>query len=197
MSKYLKTLAVVASLAAASAAHAVVAPSFTVYTDQASWEAAVAGMKIGVEDFNDSTIVPGLSINGAFANPVISGGVLNDFATPLDYTDYVFAKPIFAFGGNWNLGPQAAGSGLDLYVGNTFVGSIDSSYGGGFFGFVSTGPLRAAVSVVMGTQNDIGEHYTVDNVRFAAPVPEPETYAMFVAGLGVLGAIARRRKQQN
>lgn len=29
----------------------------------------------------------------------------------------------------------------------------------------------------------------------AAPVPEPETYAMLLAGLGVMGAIARRRKQ--
>lgn len=28
-----------------------------------------------------------------------------------------------------------------------------------------------------------------------APVPEPETYAMFLAGLGVIGAVARRRKQ--
>lgn len=28
----------------------------------------------------------------------------------------------------------------------------------------------------------------------AAPVPEPETYAMLLAGLGVMGAIARRRK---
>lgn len=28
-----------------------------------------------------------------------------------------------------------------------------------------------------------------------SPVPEPESYAMFLAGLGILGAIARRRKQ--
>ncbi len=27
-----------------------------------------------------------------------------------------------------------------------------------------------------------------------APVPEPETYAMFIAGLGVIGGIARRRR---
>ncbi|MBK9347843.1 MAG: PEP-CTERM sorting domain-containing protein [Burkholderiales bacterium] len=27
-----------------------------------------------------------------------------------------------------------------------------------------------------------------------APVPEPETYAMLLAGLGVMGAVARRRK---
>jgi hypothetical protein len=28
----------------------------------------------------------------------------------------------------------------------------------------------------------------------AAPVPEPETYGMMLAGLGVLGFLARRRK---
>lgn len=32
-------------------------------------------------------------------------------------------------------------------------------------------------------------------VSLAAPVPEPETYGMMLAGLGVLGFLARRRKQ--
>jgi hypothetical protein len=27
-----------------------------------------------------------------------------------------------------------------------------------------------------------------------APIPEPETYAMLMAGLGLLGAVARRKK---
>lgn len=31
-------------------------------------------------------------------------------------------------------------------------------------------------------------------VSFAAPVPEPESYVMFLAGLGLLGTMARRRK---
>lgn len=31
----------------------------------------------------------------------------------------------------------------------------------------------------------------------AQPVPEPETYAMLLAGLGVIGVIARRRKQHS
>lgn len=43
----------------------------------------------------------------------------------------------------------------------------------------------------------------IDNIRLEggnplniAPVPEPETYAMFLAGLGLMGGIARRRKRQ-
>ena len=33
--------------------------------------------------------------------------------------------------------------------------------------------------------------------KFAAPIPEPGTYAMFAAGLGVVGAVVRRRKQKD
>ena len=36
---------------------------------------------------------------------------------------------------------------------------------------------------------DIG----LDNVSVTA-VPEPETYALFIAGLGLMGFVARRRK---
>jgi len=35
-----------------------------------------------------------------------------------------------------------------------------------------------------------------NGVAAVAAVPEPETYAMMLAGLGLLGYMARRRKQQ-
>ncbi len=38
------------------------------------------------------------------------------------------------------------------------------------------------------------EGWKVNAVAVTAPVPEPETYAMMLAGLGMLGAVARRRK---
>ena len=42
------------------------------------------------------------------------------------------------------------------------------------------------------------KNFSVDNVSLlaTAPVPEPETYAMLLAGLGVVGFIARRRRPQ-
>ncbi|MDP2706329.1 MAG: PEPxxWA-CTERM sorting domain-containing protein [Burkholderiales bacterium] len=30
-----------------------------------------------------------------------------------------------------------------------------------------------------------------------APIPEPQTYAMMLAGLGLMGFVARRRKQEH
>lgn len=35
----------------------------------------------------------------------------------------------------------------------------------------------------------------ITNLANLAPVPEPESYAMLLAGLGVMGAVARRRRQ--
>ncbi|MEN9868241.1 MAG: hypothetical protein RL748_3831 [Pseudomonadota bacterium] len=44
--------------------------------------------------------------------------------------------------------------------------------------------------------NGAGTHFALDNLTVnAAPVPEPETYAMMLAGLVALSAVARRRKQ--
>lgn len=36
---------------------------------------------------------------------------------------------------------------------------------------------------------------SLDNASLTAAVPEPETYAMLMAGLGIMGAVARKRKQ--
>jgi hypothetical protein len=36
----------------------------------------------------------------------------------------------------------------------------------------------------------------VDSASPVSPVPEPETYAMLLAGFGLMAGIARRRKKQ-
>jgi hypothetical protein len=47
-----------------------------------------------------------------------------------------------------------------------------------------------------GNQSLADESWAMDNLRVTiTPVPEPQTYALLVAGLGMLGAVSRRRRR--
>lgn len=67
----------------------------------------------------------------------------------------------------------------------------------------TTHTLTFTTGAVTGTQvltfsSVLGDSYSgavLDNVALTAAVPEPETYAMLLAGLGLVGYAARRRKQ--
>ena len=59
------------------------------------------------------------------------------------------------------------------------AGSITLDASGGFAAAISAQP-----------QNELAFSF------FANPVPEPETYAMLLSGLGVVGWVARRRRQR-
>lgn len=54
------------------------------------------------------------------------------------------------------------------------------------FGYVSDVANIARVSIS-------GDGVVLDNLTFTAAVPEPESYAMLLAGLGLMGVVARRR----
>jgi hypothetical protein len=79
------------------------------------------------------------------------------------------------------------------YDGTILVDSIalNSSRSNIYFYVVGTG----LDTLTLYERNDPG-YIGLDNVGVSAAVPEPETYAMLLAGLGLLGYVARRRKQK-
>ncbi|MBP0132876.1 MAG: PEP-CTERM sorting domain-containing protein [Nitrosospira sp.] len=77
----------------------------------------------------------------------------------------------------------------------------------GFYQFVETVALGSSGFQFFGYEASAGEYFTkfhfygdyaigVTDLQLGSvgAVPEPETYAMFMAGLGLMGFIARRRK---
>lgn len=171
--------------------------SYITFSDRAAWEAAVNG-SFSEETFSSASTT-GFSIEevGSGHSSGISDGVYHDRSV-LDttYTNYHFDTLITAFGANWDLVPGGAGQGLQLFAGGELVTpQIANTYTGGFFGLVSTTAFNL-VSVHSGSFNGLAETHNVDNVVFTSAVPEPASTALMLAGLGLMGAVVRRRRAQ-
>ncbi len=186
--------ALVTAVVVSSTAHA----SFITFTDRAAWETAVAG-SFSEESFSSATPT-GFTITPIGHTTSISGGVFHDRTVrDTSFTNYVFGSQITAFGANWDLGPGGAGQGLQLFAdGQLVTPQIANTYTGEFFGLVSTTAF-SLVSVHSGSFPGLAETHNVDNVVFhnVSAVPEPESYALMLAGLGLIGAVARRRKTKH
>ncbi|MDR3086464.1 MAG: FxDxF family PEP-CTERM protein [Azoarcus sp.] len=71
------------------------------------------------------------------------------------------------------------------------VGTLDSF---GNLGVTGSFVLdSSAYTLVIGGKTSGGNNGYSFSLTAAVPVPEPETYAMLLAGLGIVGAVARRR----
>jgi hypothetical protein len=90
-------------------------------------------------------------------------------------------------------------TGVSLYnaAGNTLVSSGKSLQSGNIDVWtISSNNLAAGNYYLQVSGNLVSDQSASFGgaVSLAAPVPEPETYGMMLAGLGVLGYLARRRK---
>jgi hypothetical protein len=114
---------------------------------------------------------------------------------PLNAGDFIFGL------GMWNVGGDDQLSLSFFNANGGLIEQVTSASGIGFFGIINaTGATRAQVDFVQGNgYAPVDDFQTATRPTFEPgpvnPVPEPETYAMLLAGLGLMGFAARRRKQ--
>jgi hypothetical protein len=84
--------------------------------------------------------------------------------------------------------------------GTSFAGNFGLSIDGGAFANLAlvpsfSTPLFGTTFAFKGLGNPENTKFYVNQITVSA-VPEPETYALLIAGLGVMGAVARRRRNR-
>jgi hypothetical protein len=86
----------------------------------------------------------------------------------------LFYGYVFSFAG----APKILGASLD--ASSSYLPAVDFS--------------ADTVTLNIGGGNPSPYEFAKINLTFASPVPEPETYALLLAGLAMVGSVARRRK---
>lgn len=213
-------LAAAALICVAGAANATIT-----FTNSAADPAFAGGSVDQFSDLTINTFLPDLSINRmpgpfrysvgtTFTDPAESGLFVAPVAGTIALSTSWFqdslvfsllSSNVYAFGGNFfrsnPLGEAVGANGganpapnVQITVtdinGLSFTRAVNAS-ATTFSGFLSDVPLRfATVSVAT---PDIVRFITADNVMLA--VPEPGTYVLLLAGLGVVGLLVKRRRQ--
>ena len=136
---------------------------------------------------------------GTTANPFLSTNIAG-----VKITFSNFSNGVVAIGGNFfasNVSGLYTAGGVKL-VATDASGSVTQTISptgataGSFLGFVSDGPITSLAlnSVIVSS----ALWPSADNLvlaNAAAPVPEPQTYALLLGGLGLVGFIAGRRRR--
>ncbi|CDG82103.1 FxDxF family PEP-CTERM protein [Janthinobacterium agaricidamnosum] len=207
-----KTLPLAALLLASSAAHATI----TVFTSQSAYLAAVGDT--GVDSFDDLDIdaldTPLARAAGAYSYTIgtigsspylygageggdhwISTNNRHDSVLFSNFSSAIVGVGGFFFGSDV-FGQYSPSTGSTLTAvnadGDTLTFHLDAPTQSSFLGFVSSGSLT---QLTFSTDAQIGVWPAANDLHLSvAAVPEPETYGMLLAGLGLIGFLARRRK---
>ena len=193
-----KKLLAMAAFAAMSAAHAQTTyigfeglPDPSVVTNQYPGVLfASSGTTVEVSTYGQSswgTAAPMIACPLGDTRGYCSADLIVNFTTPVSSVGYLYTGDNFS----GLLGTATYYSGASVLAthnlfgdGNPFTSQAES------FAY-SAGITKLVVRLDNGEANLAGLGY--DDFRLA-PVPEPETYALMIAGLAFVGALARRRR---
>ena len=149
--------------------------------------------RAGAAIFNYGTLSLGNSFYGQLQNPgpfldQIQFSVATPFTVTLhdNGTDFSLISSVSA-----TLFNNPAGGPLYSTVGSSFQNLVPSSP-------LAAGSYELRITGTSHPLNFMDGGYSgyMTLAPTTAPIPEPETYAMMLAGLGLMGFVARRRKRQ-
>lgn len=158
-------------------------PSYTGIARTAVYQTA-SGLDFYYQFANSSESINGIERFSGYNFASLGESLVDVFQTSA-------AFGIFSAGTESSDGADRTATGV---VGFSFIPSPNSKINPGTTSFTQIIRTNATAYTAgnFGLLDGIG-----DNARgFATAVPEPETYAMFLAGLGMIGAIVRRRKDK-
>lgn len=195
--------------------------NFTVFNGglaaETSWQASVGATVLeNFESFTEGTQIQSLPALHLTFDELAGGGYSQTYrfnSTPhgpmqlgnfpnginaINQWNDIFARPTAGFTlhsmGFWNGDGQSATLFAVAYDSSGNLLGSAGALNGTFAGFVSDTPV--AWVKFEGDTGDGWNHLDGLQVNAVAAIPEPETYAMLLAGLGLLGFAARRRKRK-